>query len=586
MTIETSSQNLWHFSDETLDAVFSEKSEDVSSELLLRSQPSFEEGQEKESEQTHNVVSHPVTPLPPTLPITENLYLHSHLPGLESDGVPLPRRPSRTRPDQETYGVSQVGVPRPIALHQASTNASPVSASPSPPHKRFFDELPHLEGYETTARFNVEEAAVQCGVPVMTLNLWERRYGIPAPWHAENSYKLYSDRDIAVAQWLRECIAHGKTVRQAMTTLLKLEPTYIPRRGSPPLHPITALASDLKALQGPLLRAFTAQQERLAEQILSDAFASTPVAAVCTQLLQPVLLQIVELRQRTRVPFAIELLAAKVTRTQVVPLVEAGLGPKEALTYLSSLVLDAPDVLRAMQNEHKKQGLPDLVKLEERLLIAIRNMDEGLSQRLLDEAFLHYSVEEVCLNLIQALLYRVGVLWAEKQVSIPIEHFATGLIRTRLSHLFQSTPNVQQGPAIFVGCAPKETHEIGVLMLALFWRRAGLNVFYLGQLVEIKSLIQEIRVRRPGIVCLSAMMRHHVKDLAEAARDITKMEHPRPVFCFGGGAFGQEKKLIQSVKGVYLGTNATMATQRIKELVRMQMSFSVEEIEGLGFLPK
>ena len=123
-------------------------------------------------------------------------------------------------------------------------------------------------------------------------------------------------------------------------------------------------------------------------------------------------------------------------------------------------------------------------------------------------------------------------------------------------------------------------------MLALFWRRAGLNVSYLGQLVELKSLLQEIRQRQPGIVCLSASIRPHVKDLAEAAREITKMEPPRPVFCFGGGAFGRDASLVRQVKGVYLGTNATMATQRVKELVRLKTSFSVEEIEGLGLLPK
>ncbi len=56
--------------------------------------------------------------------------------------------------------------------------------------------------------------------------------------------------------------------------------------------------------------------------------------------------------------------------------------------------------------------------------------------------------------------------------------------------------------------------------------------------------------------------------------------------CFGGGAFGRDTALIRGVKGVYLGTNATMTTQRVKELVRLKSSFSVEEFEGIGLLPK
>ncbi len=582
MSVETSSQKLWQFSDAELDNILLDVSDEGAPTLP---QPITAPRQHVQLPSEKGMV----TPLPASLPEAENQRLPQTLPGLDFESVLVPPRPSALSAVQRISNAAKTPAPRPVSLHQVPidhTSAMPPASLVSQSNPlRFADGLLHLEMFEATPRFDIEAAATACGVPVMTLKLWERRYGLPAPWQGENSYALYSGRDLAVAQWLREQITRGQTVRQAMTKLLLLEPQYTPHQGSHPLTSVVPLPRDLKAMQDPLLRAFTTQQESLAEQLLGEAFASAPAAIVCTSLLQPVLLQIVEMRQRMNVPLAIELLAAKVTRSQVVALVEAGLGPKDALHYLSSLVLKAPEVLTATRQE-QQQGRPDLVKLEERLLIAIRNMNEVSAQQLLDDAFLHYPVEEVCMNLIQAVLYRVGMLWAEKQISIPIEHFASNLIRTRLAHIFQSTPNLHQGPAIFVGCAPKETHEIGVLMLALFWRRAGLNVSYLGQLVELKSLIQEIRKRQPGIVCLSATMRPHVKDIAEAARDITRMEHPRPIFCFGGGAFGQDAALIKKVKGVYLGTNAAMATQRLKELVRMQMSFSVEEIEGMGILPK
>jgi len=119
----------------------------------------------------------------------------------------------------------------------------------------------------------------------------------------------------------------------------------------------------------------------------------------------------------------------------------------------------------------------------------------------------HVQVEEVCLHLLQATLFHIGMLWAEKRLSVAVEHFATNIIRTRLTHIFDTTPNKQEGVIIFIGCAPQEPHEIGALMLALFWRRIGLNIVYLGQMVEIHSLLQEVVQRRPWVVCLSAMTR-------------------------------------------------------------------------------
>lgn len=297
-------------------------------------------------------------------------------------------------------------------------------------------------------------------------------------------------------------------------------------------------------------------------------------------MLYPALLQIFTLRRNGSLSSSLEAFAAGVARSQTIHLIEAGVAPKEALHSLSELVMNATHASTGSHEEHD-QVASKIYQSVQPLVDEMYAMNSAKAHAIIDAAFRQYAVEDVCIYLLRGALYRIGTLWEEKQLSVAVEHFATNIIRTRLAYLFESTPNKQQGAIIFIACAPREPHEIGALMLALFWRRIGLNIVYLGQMVEIKSLLQEIRQRRPWIVCISAMTRPRVKDVAHVAREIAKLDAPRPIFCFGGGAFSRNKRLIESVKGIYLGTNADEATKRVQELERMHTTFTLTELGAM-----
>lgn len=438
-------------------------------------------------------------------------------------------------------------------------------------HVPLGDGLPHLERYSATPCFDLETAISQTRVPAMTLRSWERRFGIPTPRHGSSNARLYSLRDLAAIHWLNRRIKQNNTsVYLAMQELARLEPAYS-RHYSANLPATLPRQRKFSELHESLLRAITLMDEGGAGRILNEAFDTYPAATVCQQVLQPVLTKLVELRHTVSLPRTIEHFASKLTRDQIVHLIEAGLTPREALQRLSHLALRAPQIYASQQRARERMdAVPTLERIVDVMLEAISQLDEGHAQRIMDEAFFYYPVEEVCSNLFQPVLYRIGELWASRQITVTVEHFASNMIRTRLAYLFQTTPYQRQGPAILVGCAPRETHEIGILMLALFWRRQGFNVYYLGQMLESQSLLQEIRRLRPGVVCLSVTTRPRARDLAEIAREVNRLEEPRPTFCFGGGAFMQDPGLVKSIKGVFLGADANEATRRMHELVPLQ----------------
>ena len=452
------------------------------------------------------------------------------------------------------------------SLPASSSSLPPASALPGTQSN---DPHPHLQMFEAIPRLDIEKTVLESGIPLSTLRVWEYRYNIPPSRSGGNTHKMYSWRDIAALRWLRKRLAAGLSMPQAVVELAKFEPAYLfgrltnPRNFSlPPFH-------DLHELHDPLLRAISSKDEQVVEHLLSNAFAIHPALSVCQQLLLPVLQRLTELRQQGTLPLEIEIFAVQVTQAQAIYLIEAGVPARDAQRVLATIPLQAARLADMVQSARLNQmQTRDFEPLEEKLLDALLHMNEKDVQRLLDQAFLDDTVETVCMNLLQAVLYRIGTLWEQKQISVTIEHFATSIIRTRLASLFQSTPDVGQGSLILVGCAPKETHEMGALMLALFWRRAGFRISYLGQMVQTKSLLNEIRTLQPGIVCLSAMTRPRVRDLADVAHAIARLPPPRPTVCFGGGVFSRNANLARQIEGVYLGENATVATERLREMVR------------------
>lgn len=199
------------------------------------------------------------------------------------------------------------------------------------------------------------------------------------------------------------------------------------------------------------------------------------------------------------------------------------------------------------------------------LLHQCAHLDEFSASRTVAQALAVYSVEDVCLSLFTPALVEIGRMWAEGEMSIIVEHFASALIRAQLESLFRSAAANERGSLVVVGCAPGELHELGSLMLALFLRRSGLRVVYLGQNIEIDSLIMTINTLKPSCVLLSAALRPHAETLALVGQRLSTIGVSQTLFCFGGQAFLNEPDLARDVPGVFLGTDAREAVEQLKK---------------------
>ncbi|MEO7003318.1 MAG: B12-binding domain-containing protein [Ktedonobacterales bacterium] len=200
------------------------------------------------------------------------------------------------------------------------------------------------------------------------------------------------------------------------------------------------------------------------------------------------------------------------------------------------------------------------------LLRQFANLDEQGASHTIAQALAVHSIEDVCLAFFAPALHEIGRLWAAGDVTVTVEHFASALVRAQLDSLYRTAATGGEfGSLTLVGCAPGEQHELGSLMLALFLRRAGLRVAYLGQNIELQSLLTTIHSTKPACLLLSATLPQQVESLAEVGARLRALESAAPLFYCGGAAFVADPARIELVHGCYLALDAHEAAQEIKK---------------------
>jgi methanogenic corrinoid protein MtbC1 len=213
-------------------------------------------------------------------------------------------------------------------------------------------------------------------------------------------------------------------------------------------------------------------------------------------------------------------------------------------------------------------GVKSFEALRAGLMEGFLAVDEERAGAVLTDALGVYSVEEVCLRILQPALVQLGEGWLDGQVPVATEHFASAFARNRLSNLFHSSPYNIHGPTALVACAPQEYHELGAMFLAVFLRRAGFRVVYLGQNMPLDSLEVMIEALQPEVVCVSATRSGTAARLYRLGDFFDNLRATRgqaPLLAFGGQVFNRHPHITERLGGAYLGEDAGAAVRRLGE---------------------
>jgi DNA-binding transcriptional MerR regulator len=188
----------------------------------------------------------------------------------------------------------------------------------------------------------------------------------------------------------------------------------------------------------------------------------------------------------------------------------------------------------------------DPASLVRQILGIATDYDERAIEDVLASAFGQYPPDSVLLEVMTPVLDEVGECWARGALPVTAEHFIANLFRRRLLNLLGQQPVLASAPSVVLACVAGEEHELGLLMLAVFLRWAGVQPLYLGASVPLADLLICLRQTGATVLCLSAVDSGSTLSLIEEITQIALAGLHLSIFA--GGRAGERTTLAKSVQ--------------------------------------
>jgi methanogenic corrinoid protein MtbC1 len=162
-------------------------------------------------------------------------------------------------------------------------------------------------------------------------------------------------------------------------------------------------------------------------------------------------------------------------------------------------------------------------ELVNRMLDGLERFDHAAVTRLLGDAVVGLGVHRFVYQVVLPLVQHVGSRWADGKLSIAAEHLLTGMLHTLLTSLAQGRAG--RGRPLVLATLAGERHEIGLLLVALLAREAGISVVYLGVDLPAADIVTAATSARARVVGLSVVA---AKNRARASIEASAIQTALP----------------------------------------------------------
>lgn len=191
--------------------------------------------------------------------------------------------------------------------------------------------------------------------------------------------------------------------------------------------------------------------------------------------------------------------------------------------------------------------------LSEKILEALLNFDESKAQELINYCFSLYTIDKAVTEVLGGIMQKIGDLWELGEITSAHEHFATSILRSRISMILHTIPHNALLPKALAVCGPGEWHEIGLLIFTLFLRRKGFDVVYLGASIDDRDMEEVVDIVKPKFLFLSCTMNDHVEGTVNLAKQIAST-HKELEIGLGGHAIDiLDERKKNHIKGMIVG---------------------------------
>jgi len=173
---------------------------------------------------------------------------------------------------------------------------------------------------------------------------------------------------------------------------------------------------------------------------------------------------------------------------------------------------------------------------------ALDAFDEPAAQAALDRLLSDLSVPTTLREVVMPYLAELGERWAQGTASIGQEHFASNVIRGRLSGLARGWGS-GHGPRAVLACPPGELHDLALMIFGIVLNRTGWRIDYLGGNTPVEELTRTVEASQPDLVVLAAT---RVPTFEAFAAELTELARRAPLALAGAGATPRLAAAVQA----------------------------------------
>lgn len=185
-------------------------------------------------------------------------------------------------------------------------------------------------------------------------------------------------------------------------------------------------------------------------------------------------------------------------------------------------------------------------KMKNQIYNALHEFQGERVNALIDFGLSLYGYESMFHQVLVPILIQVGDAWEEGSVTVAQEHYATHMISNRFYQLFHVFPVYSHLPKALAFCPAGEHHQVGLLLFALFLRKNGMEVIYLGANTPEEGIISMLEQQsRIGLICLSVTSKELIP-FSEELIERLKSVYPGAKFLAGGKGYESSPSLSKA----------------------------------------
>jgi methanogenic corrinoid protein MtbC1 len=220
--------------------------------------------------------------------------------------------------------------------------------------------------------------------------------------------------------------------------------------------------------------------------------------------------------------------------------------------------LSAAEAAQATLAGARESEGPFLVDGGRELTRALESFDEVAAQTALDRVLAGLSIEAVLQSVLIPYLHELGERWERGEISVSQEHFASNVVRGRLSGLARGWDS-GGGPRALLACAQGEQHDLPLLIFGIALRAHGWRISFLGANTPVESIVDTAATLAPSAVVISGTVTGVFEGLAERLRDVG--EHA-PLYLAGAAS---SEELVRVAHAAHLDGDLIVAARTVAE---------------------